>query len=197
MKPKFITFEGSDGSGKTTQSKELYKYLKSTGEDVIWTREIGGTDIAEKIRDIVVYNEIERFSELFLIMAARIEHIEKVIKPAINENKIVICDRFVDSSVAYQSYNKEDINIIYNLHRDFCDNILPDITFYLQITPEKALKRTVGRDGNNKFEMKESEYFRRVIDNYNYIAELNYKRFRVINADNTIENISKIIKSII
>lgn len=194
---KFITFEGPDGSGKTTQSKKLYHYLESKGFDVIHTREIGGTDIAEKIRDIVVNNEINKNTELFLVLAARSEHIEKVIKPALLKNKIIICDRFVDSTAAYQSKKEGDIKRIFELHNLYFDNLLPDITFYMKISPNLALQRTIGRQGNNKYEEKGAEFLANVILNYDHISELNNNRIKSINSSGSEDEIFQEILNVL
>lgn len=116
---KFITFEGGEGSGKSTQSKLLHKYLNENNISSVWTREIGGTIVAEDIRRIVVDFDLLAKSELLLVMAARYEHINKVILPALMSNKWVICDRFVDSSAAYQAVlSGFSISEIYKLHDD-------------------------------------------------------------------------------
>ncbi|MDA9163874.1 dTMP kinase, partial [Rickettsiaceae bacterium] len=116
-RPKFITFEGGEGSGKSTQSKMLHQYLLSKNIKAIHTREVGGTVEAEKIRDLLVYSELLSMSELMLVMAARYEHINKVIIPALLEGSWVICDRFVDSTACYQSGDSGlSMDDIYELH---------------------------------------------------------------------------------
>ena len=105
----FITFEGTEGSGKTTQSKILYEHLKSQNIKTIWTREIGGVEIAEKIRDIILHNEMDIMTEFLLVLAARKEHITKLIKPSLEDGYVVICDRFIDSTLVYNEYSKFSI----------------------------------------------------------------------------------------
>lgn len=158
-KPKFITFEGGEGSGKSTQSKKLYEYLLAKNIKVIHTREVGGTPEAEKIRDILVHNRLYQTSELMLVMAARYEHINKVIAPALAANKWVICDRFIDSSACYQSEESGlSIEDIFELHTKlmkpsgWSTNIMPAITFFLNLSPHLGLKRSFNTLDTNKFE---------------------------------------------
>lgn len=150
-KSLFITFEGGEGSGKTTQSKRLAQYFKDQGKDVTWTREIGGTDISEKIRDLVVYHDMDIKTELLLALAARIEHMKDVIQPALDRGAIVICDRFIDSSLAYQGYR---LGIDYGLeiHKHIFGDLMPDITILIDVPVEVALERAKLRGNNNRFE---------------------------------------------
>ncbi|NRB10834.1 MAG: dTMP kinase [Rickettsiaceae bacterium] len=128
-KAKFITFEGGEGSGKSTQSKMLYEYLLSKNIKAIHTREIGGTPTAEKIREIIIHNELLNKSELLLVMGARYEHINKVIIPALLNDTWVICDRFIDSTACYQSIGSADFSItdIYKLHQELMTINVNDI----------------------------------------------------------------------
>ncbi len=172
-KAKFITFEGGEGSGKSTQSKKLYEYLLSKDIKAIHTREVGGTVQAEKIRDILVYNELYPVSELMLVMAARYEHINQVIAPALVNDVWVICDRFLDSTVAYQA---DGINLtakeIVDLHRNLMkplgkiEAIMPEITFFMDLPPEIALKRSVDTKDINKFEEKSLAFHNKVQQNF-------------------------------
>ena len=131
-KAKFISFEGGEGCGKSTQCKMLYDYLQSCNIKVVLTREIGGTDSAEAIRDIVVNRELLPMSELMLVMAARYEHIQKLILPKLQEGYIVICDRFVDSTACYQGIDQGiGIEKVYMLYRELMLNLMPDVTFFM------------------------------------------------------------------
>jgi dTMP kinase len=184
-KAKFITFEGCDGSGKSTQSKMLYEYLLSLGIDVIITREIGGTEEGEKIRQIILYSDLLPMSELMLIMAARYEHIYKIIIPALKLNKWVICDRFIDSTAAYQgSYNQNNIKMIYDFHQKFMSNIMPNLTFFIDIPTATALKRIDGRDKNDKFENKNIEFHQKISEMFCQIAKASPMRIARIEAQN-------------
>jgi len=182
MNSKFITFEGGEGSGKTTQSKRLFQHLLSKGEKAIWTREIGGTDFAEKVRDLVVNNEILPKTELLMVMAARSEHIEKIIKPALDEGKYVICDRFVDSTASYQGSFIEEINTIFELHEALFNGFLPSQTFYMKIDPEVALKRAIARGDINKYEEKHVNFHKKIASNYALLSEMFKDRIVTIDA---------------
>lgn len=161
---KFITFEGNEGSGKTTQSKLLYEKLLDNGIKAVWTREIGGTDIAELIRDIVLFKDMSITTELLLIMAARYEHIEKFIRPNLNEGKWVICDRFIDSTLCYQSKNSEEQQLILELHRKLLDNFFPDLTLIINVSPSIAMQRIKIREIHkntnqlNKFDSRNQQF---------------------------------------
>ena len=130
----FITFEGGEATGKTTQIKKLNKLLLKKNIPHIITREPGGTKTAENLRKIILSkkNNIDVSLEVLLLMASRKDHINKVIIPALNKGKIVICDRYVDSTAIYQGYYKKfGIKKVYDLHKTFLDNLMPDITFFL------------------------------------------------------------------
>jgi dTMP kinase len=165
MKGKFITFEGGEGSGKTTQSKMLYDRLIKEGIGCIWTREIGGTKTAEQIREIILSQDLNQTAELLLIMAARFEHVQKVIKPALFKGQTVICDRFIDSTMSYQ-----DMDLALKLHRDIFGSFMPDITFFIDLEPEIALNRAISRGDANKFEDKDMAFHKRVYDNFKLLA---------------------------
>lgn len=167
-KPKFITFEGGEGSGKTTQSRMLYEYLKNKGLPVLWTREIGGTKEAELIRDIILTNDLLEMTELLLIMAARLEHIEKVIKPALIEGKWVICDRFIDSTCCYQE--SVGIETVLRLHNEIFKNFMPDLTFFVNLPPDVALARAIARGDSNKFESKPLVFHKAVYESFKRLA---------------------------
>lgn len=187
----FITFEGGEGCGKSTQSKMLYDYLVSKDIDVILTREIGGTEVGEQIRDIVVNQKLNSVTELFLAMAARSEHIQHVINPALKANKWVICDRFIDSTAAYQSKDIGTQWEIYWLHGDWLCDLLPNKTFILRVPPETALARINEREGNNKFETKSLEFHNYVYRRFSFAAdEIDPERIYEIDAfDRSVDEI--------
>ena len=190
-KPYFITFEGGENSGKTTQSKMLYEYLISRGIKAIHTREVGGTPEAEKIREILVNSELHPISELLLVMAARYEHVTKIITPALLDNIWVICDRFIDSTICYQSYeDKLDANKIYMLHDYLMGDIYPDLTFFMDVPPEIGLLRTANRENLNKFENRNMEFHEKVYQNFKCMAQRIKNRIVTIECkDLTIEEI--------
>lgn len=192
----FITFEGGEGCGKSTQSKMLYEYLLSKGIDAILTREIGGTEVGEQIRDIVVNQELKLLTELLLVMAARNEHLLRIIIPALEANKWVICDRYIDSTACYQSNCWETMDDIYNLHEYILGDKSPDKTIIIHVPVEIALARTTGRKGNNKFEAKPIEFHRRIYSKFLQLQDRNPARIIDIDAKNlTAEEVhSEILK---
>lgn len=149
----FIVFEGVDGSGKSTQTKLLANTLKEMGFKVVLTREVGGTDFGNQCREILMSNKkISTLSQLLLINAARVEHLENVIKPALANGKIVICDRYIDSTLVYQGQNEPTIlTYIDNLHKEYCNNFMPDITFFLSISKNTMIKRILERNESVNF----------------------------------------------
>lgn len=206
--PQFITFEGGEGSGKSTQSKMLYDYLLASGYKVILTREVGGTKEAEKIRDILVHSRLQVTTELLLVMAARCEHLHNVIIPHLKEGYIVICDRFIDSTACYQGMlesslpsaifdqklameqkidteHKLSLSEIYNLYKQILPiPIMPDITFFIDLPPEIALIRAKNRGDNNKFEAKDVQFHQEVYDRFCLIAQMFPERIIRIQATN-------------
>lgn len=161
----FITFEANDGAGKTTQIRKLYDRLVSEGRDVILTREPGGSPGAEEIRALVLNGDADRWSattELLLFMAARRDHVERVIQPALNRGTIVLCDRYVGSTLALQVAGGADRDRIIQAHNDFI-GLWPDHTLYLTISHEEALRRAAARgEDESRMESKGSDYHRRV-----------------------------------
>lgn len=157
MHKNFISFEGGEGSGKSTQLRLLSSAFERAGLPFVSTREPGGTPSAERIRELLVSGEGDAWSalsETLLFQAARAEHIEKLIKPALTARKTIICDRFVDSTIVYQGIGKGlGVEYIKNLHRMAFGNFMPSLTILLDIAPEEGLKRAGSRNGNeNRFE---------------------------------------------
>lgn len=165
----FITFEGIDGSGKTTQSELLASHFKQIhGENnVILTREPGGTDFAEKVRRVLLKDNIDPISELLLLTSMRYEHVKKLILPALKEGKIVICDRFIDSTIAYQGYGLGvELGLIGNLHK-LVKIRRPDITFILDIDVQVGLSRTKDK---NKYEEMDINFYNKVRKGFQEMA---------------------------
>lgn len=181
----FISIEGTDGAGKSTQIAEVEKYFVRMGKDVIITREPGGTEIGEKIRSIILDREnagMEYITELMLYAAARAEHVAKVIKPALEKGKVVICDRYIDSSMAYQGYGrelKEAVSIVNSYAVEHC---MPDITFLLKISPDVSLKRINTAD-QDRIEMEDMRFHEAVFSGYLDIEKNNPKRVIGIDGD--------------
>ncbi|WPY00350.1 Thymidylate kinase [Candidatus Trichorickettsia mobilis] len=169
--PKFVTFEGVVGCGKTTQSKMLHEHLLSKGLEARRTREIGGTRVAELIRDIVIYEHMLPYSELLLIMAARYEHIHKIIIPALTLNQWVICDRFVDSTACYQGLSDIGSDKVYQLHDEIFNNLMPDITFFIDVPPTEALDRISNNLDCNKFENEGLEFHNKIYQGFQAITK--------------------------
>ena len=197
-----ITFEGGEGTGKSTQSKLLYDYLKSKTKDVILTREPGGCTESENIRNLLVKGNINKWdpiTESLLHNAARREHIKNIIKPALLKNKIVICDRYIDSTMAYQGIGQGvNLNFLNILSKEVTENIVANITFIFDIDPDISLKRAKKRDKNtnNRYENFDISFHRNIRNYFKSLINTN-KRYILIDAANSIEEIhSKILKSI-
>lgn len=191
---KFITFEGTDGSGKTTQIKLLEEYLKDKGYEVVLSREPGGTKVSELIRDLILdpaNTEIVPLTEMILYAASRAQHVAQVIMPSIEAGKIVICDRFVDSSYAYQGCGRGlDLRLIADVNRVAIDGISPDITFFLDIDPETAIKRRINATGADRIEQEKLDFHKRVYEGYKKMSLLFPDRIMTIDAEKPIEEIS-------
>ena len=197
-----ITFEGGEGTGKSTQSKLLYDYLKSKTKDVILTREPGGCTESENIRNLLVKGNINKWdpiTESLLHNAARREHIKNIIKPALLKNKIVICDRYIDSTMAYQGIGQGvNSNFLNILSKEITENIVPNITFIFDIEPDTSLKRAKKRDKNtnNRYENFDLSFHKKIRNYFKSLINTN-KRYILIDASNSIEEIHlKILKSI-
>ena len=197
-----ITFEGGEGTGKSTQSKLLYDYLKSKTTDVILTREPGGCKESENIRNLLVKGNINKWdpiTESLLHNAARREHIKNIIKPALLENKIVICDRYIDSTMAYQGIGQGvNSNFLNILSKEITENIVANITFIFDIDPDISLKRAKKRDKNtnNRYENFDLSFHKNIRNYFKSLINTN-KRYILIDASNSIEEIHlKILKSI-
>lgn len=198
----FITFEGIDLSGKSTQATLLYENLKKKGRKVILVREPGGTVVSEKIRKILLDKKNKNMyplTEFFLFSASRYQLTKEVIKPAIEKGYIVICDRYYDSSTAYQGFgglvNLKDINAI---NKIASENLVPDITFYVDIPIEESIKRKKKANKvNDRFESKKLSYYKRIISGYKKLAKIHRKRIFVIDGTNSITEIHKFILKIL
>ncbi len=194
-KYKFITFEGVEGCGKSTQSKLLADFLSKNDIPVLLTREPGGTEVAEEIRKILVNGEVNKLdgiTETLLNFAARKDHIEKLIKPAIAQNKIVISDRFFDSTIAYQGYgHKVNLEDIKSIHKSSIGDFEPDITFLIDVEIESTSRRIVNRPENNRYEAMDLYFHKRVQRGFEEISKSDNRRFRVINGNRSIEDIHR------
>ena len=189
-KPLFISFEGIEGSGKSYQSKILIRKIKKMKLPVVFTREPGGSTSAEKIRNLILSGDINKFdiiSDTLLYLASRNEHILNLIKPAIKKNKIIVCDRFIDSTYAYQTTKSKASKIIIDfIHKIILRNIKPDLTFILTVNIKKAFQRLKKRKKLNRYDKFPKSFYINVQKNFISIAKKNKKRCIVI--DNSIDN---------
>lgn len=188
----FITFEGSDGSGKSTQIQLLEDYLRKNGQDVQLTREPGGTDIGEGIRQVLLdmaHEKMHARTETLLFNAARAQLIEQEIRPALSGGKVVLCDRFADSTVAYQGYGREqDIEELKRLISFATGGLSPDLTLYLDLPPEEGIRRKLA-DYQNRLDVQGLSFYRRVEAGYREMIAQEPQRWVVINAGRSLEEV--------
>ena len=198
----FITFEGIEGSGKSYQAQKLYKNLKKRNISSILTREPGGTRSAEKIREVILKDyfhheskeKFNKYTDTLLYLASRNEHLENKIKPAIKSKKIIICDRFTDSTLAYQVYGKGvDKNFIDPIHKYILKDVKPDITFILTANIKKAMKRLKKRRNKNRYDKFSSNFYNKVQKAFIKIAKTNGKKYIILDNSNDTPNVEKII----
>lgn len=189
----FITFEGIEGSGKTTQIKLLYDFLIKNGQTAVITREPGGTNIGRQIRAILLNpenNAIKPLTELLLYTADRAQHINEIIKPALDKNKIVLCDRYFDATIAYQGFARGlDSELIKQLHKTVFDDLKPDLTLLLDLEPELGLQRAWDSINNGfrqknetRFEQEKLSFHKKIRAGYLKLASNEPERFRIIDA---------------
>lgn len=198
MKGLFITFEGIDGCGKTTQLNLLAKFLKEKGKEVIITREPGSVGLGEKIREILLNydGEVSSNAEAFLFLADRAQHIDTLVKPSIEKGVIVLCDRHTDSTIAYQGYGRGvDIERLTMLNHLATSGLKPDLTFVFDVDMETSAQR-VGKE-KDRMESAGIEFHQKVREGYLQIAKEEPARVKVINAMDTIENIFEQVKKYI
>ena len=195
-KSLFVTFEGVEGSGKSYQSKKLFKKVKKIFSSTLYTREPGGTKSSEIIRKVILNDyfnpdskeKFDKYTDTLLYLAARNEHIKTKIKPALLKKKIVICDRFTDSTLAYQVYGKKvDRRLVDSVHKCILGNIKPDITFILKVNISKALNRLKKRKKKNRYDKFSKKFYYNVQKAFIKIAKRNKKKYFVI--DNNNDNV--------
>jgi dTMP kinase len=192
---KFISFEGGEGAGKTTQLKRLSATLRATGVEVVETREPGGTTGAEAIRTLLVTGAGDRWdalTELYLLNAARRDHVERLIRPALERGAWVLTDRYVDSTRVYQGVAKglKD-SIVLRHHEEATCNLWPDLTIILDVTPEAGLARTQGRSGNeDRFEHESIQFHKALREGFLTISEDEPLRVAVVNAEAEAEKVA-------
>jgi dTMP kinase len=202
---RFVTFEGIDGTGKTTQLKALESHLRARGRSCVITREPGGTPLGDSLRQVLLEagkQPIATATELFLYLADRAQHVQDVIVPGLNAGSLVLCDRYTDSTLAYQGYGRGiDLKLLRQLN-EFADNgVRPDLTFLLDCPVAVGLSRTAERQQNtagagreDRFEREELDFHERVRAGFLEIARAEARRFRVINAERSAEEVAREIR---
>lgn len=197
----FITFEGIDGSGKSTQARVLAERLKSEGRDVILTREPGGSDGAEEIRSLVLEGDPDRWSaetEILLFTAARRDHLERTILPALEQGKIVVCDRFADSTRMYQGLSRGDLRKTVDQLHELMIGREPDLTILVDMDPEQGLSRALARKGHEeRFEDFGPELQKKMRKGFLDLADQYADRFRVIDGNRDIDVVSADIYAVV
>lgn len=194
----FITIEGIEGVGKSTNVDFIARLCRDRGEVVQVTREPGGTEIAERIRNLILETPGENLSnlgELILMFAARCEHLEGLIRPALARGETVVCDRFTDATFAYQGWGRGlDISVIESLRDIVQGELRPDLTILLDAPTEVSAERIAGRDWRDRFEVEQAEFFARVREGYLELASAEPGRIRVVDASQPLREVQKAIR---
>ncbi|MFR2775655.1 MAG: dTMP kinase [Anaerostipes sp.] len=189
----FITMEGPDGAGKTTQIDLLRDYLSGKGYDIIVCREPGGTPISEAVRQVILnkdFTEMGNMTELLLYAAARAQLMEEVIRPALLEGKIVICDRFVESSAVYQGIGRNmGIDLVYQVNRFAIGDTVPDLTIMIDLNAEIGISRKKKQTELDRMEREALDFHERVVDGYRQLSQLFPERIYKVDGSRTIEEI--------
>ena len=205
-KSLFVTFEGIEGSGKSYQSKKLYNKIKQLGLPVILTREPGGTSGAEKIRQIILKDyfhknsreTFNKYTDTLLYLAARNEHIINKIKPAILKKKIIICDRFIDSTTAYQVYGKGvNRNFVNLIHQYILGNIKPDLTFVLKVSIPSVRRRLKKRKKKNRYDKFSKRFYVNAQKAFIKLAKKNRNKYRIYDNSTDGKNLEKEILKVV
>ncbi len=194
----FITVEGVDGSGKSTQVRIIGDYLKEKGYEPVLTKDPGGTFIGDLIRNILLdagNRGMHPLTEMLLFTASRVQLVMEVIKPALEEGKAVICDRFIDSSVAYQGFGRGmDIDAILEVNKPVTDILVPDITFFLDIPPEEAFRRKA-RGAADRMEREKEDFYLKVYEGYKKLSSMFPDRIKTIDASLDAEGVARQLKA--
>ncbi len=197
MEGIFITMEGPDGSGKTTQIDLLKKYLESRGYDIVIAREPGGTVIGEAIREIILnpeYREMSHMTELLLYASARAQLVNQVIKPALLSGKAVICDRFVESSAVYQGIGRGlGVDTVYEINNYALGEVKPELTIFMDLDAADGIRRKKSQTDLDRMELEDLSFHKRVVEGYRQLAELYPERIFPVDATLPIEEIHSMI----
>ncbi|MCL5422238.1 MAG: dTMP kinase [Nitrospirae bacterium] len=201
MKGFFISLEGIEGTGKTTQAKLLAEYLSGKGYSTVVTEEPGGTSIGLRIREVLLkveHSEMHSLTELLLYNASRCQHIHELILPSLDAGKVVITDRFSDSTLAYQGYGRGlDLNLIETLDRIVTSGLKPDLTLLLDIDVETGLRRNRGANKVDRLELEDIAFHRKVKAGYLEIARREQERIKVVDASGGIGEIQRRIVEVV
>mgnify|MGYP003295190676 CR=1 FL=1 len=208
MNGKFITFEGTDGSGKTSIIKEVERYLRNNGYDVVTTREPGGVSISEQVRNVIhdtQNTEMDPVCEALLYAASRRQHLVQKVLPLLDEGKIVICDRYVDSSLAYQGYARGiGIERVKEINEFAIDGKYPDLTIFLDVDPEVGIQRILAHQNTHEFNRLDQEsidFHKKTHEGYKILTEMFPERIKSVNGENSIKEVAydcfKLIKEIL
>ena len=189
-KPFFIVFEGVEGCGKSYQSKKLLRFLKKKKIPSILTREPGGTKSAEMIRNLILKDyfnksskdKFDKYTDTLLYLAARNEHIKNKIFPSLKKKMVVICDRFIDSTLAYQVYGKKiNLNFVNNIHKSILNGLKPNLTFILKVSPKSSKKRLIKRKTKNRYDNFSQSFYSNVQKSFIKIAK-GKKNYFILNS---------------
>ena len=204
-KPFLIVFEGVEGCGKSFQSKKLFKKLKNKKIASILTREPGGTKTAELIRNLILKDyfnksgkdKFDKYTDTLLYLAARNEHVKNKILPALKKKEVVICDRFIDSTIAYQAYGKKvDLNLINNIHKVILKGLKPNIVFILKVSTNSSKKRLLKRRTKNRYDNFPQSFYTKAQKSFLKIAK-NKKNYFVMDSSKNDDNLEKKIFNIV
>ena len=197
-KPFFIVFEGVEGCGKSYQSKKLLRFLKKKKIPSILTREPGGTKSAEMIRNLILKDyfnksskdKFDKYTDTLLYLAARNEHVKNKISPSLKKKMVVICDRFIDSTLAYQVYGKKiNLNFVNNIHKNILNGLKPNLTFILKVSPKSSKKRLIKRKTKNRYDNFSQSFYSNVQKSFIKIAK-GKKNYFILNSsknNNSVE----------
>ncbi|MCR5741256.1 MAG: dTMP kinase [Gammaproteobacteria bacterium] len=197
MKGLFISFEGTDGSGKTSVIKEVERYLKVNGYDVVITREPGGVSISEQVRNVIhdTHNtDMDAMCEALLYAAARRQHLVQKVIPLLNEGKVVLCDRYVDSSLAYQGYARGlGIDKIKGINDFATDGIYPDLTIFIKVRPEVGIERIMAHTNThelNRLDRESLDFHKRTFEGYLKLTEMFPERIKPVDGERSIKEVA-------
>ncbi|MFT4147304.1 MAG: dTMP kinase [Micrococcaceae bacterium] len=195
----FITFEGADGSGKTTQIKLLARWLEQQGHSVLTTREPGGTTLGEELRNLLLHSgDMNAKAEALIFAAARSQHASEVMRPAVDSGTIVLCDRYIDSSAAYQGYGRRlGVQKIIDLSLWATDNFIPDLTLVLDVDTHSSQERRSARSADDRIEASGVEFMEKTRQAFLKLAQENPENHHVIDANGTVDQVFEKVVAVV